>query len=140
MGITLRAHHTLCIQGFRGKGYSAEFVANFAAIVQELSRNKALPVKLLAEPDDICSHCPYLQAEGCYRNGKEAEKISQSMDKQVLSKLGLYPGIELPWANVIQLIKTRIAPKDLLDICKYCPWLSFGYCSEGIEKMQEGKN
>ena len=47
----LRGHNLLCIQGFVGKGYSPEFVANMTRVVDSLGRNARIEV--VAEPDDL---------------------------------------------------------------------------------------
>jgi nucleoside-triphosphatase len=137
MEIILRAHHILCIQGFRGKGYSEKFVANFASIVEQLTVNKDTRIKLIAGPDDICRCCPYFGENGCHRSGSDAERSSQHMDSQVLHKLGLKPGARLSWGKILQELKAGIDPEDLAHICAGCPWVDYNYCLEGLKNLKE---
>ena len=60
----LRAHNLLCIQGFVGKGYSPEFVANMKRIVGGLLGRTEVTV--VEEPDGLCSACPNLRASAAY--------------------------------------------------------------------------
>ena len=59
----LRAHNLLCIQGFVGKGYSPEFVANMTRVIESLGNDA--PVTVTASPDVLCSACPNLTDAGC---------------------------------------------------------------------------
>ena len=63
----LRGHNLLCIQGFVGKGYSPEFVANMTRVVEALG--DAAPVTVIDAPDDLCTACPHLRASGCSLRG-----------------------------------------------------------------------
>jgi len=51
--IRLRPHHLLCMLTFAGKGYTPEFVANFAAIVQRIGAGEA--IELIDGSDDVCA-------------------------------------------------------------------------------------
>jgi uncharacterized protein len=139
MEILLRAHHILCIQGFRGEGYSEKFVANFASIVEQLNTYKDTQVKLIAGPDDICYCCPHLGAEGCYRSGNAAERVSQKMDTRVLDILGLNPGITLSWEEILQQLRAKIGAKELVHICWSCPWLFYNYCLIGLKNLKDSQ-
>lgn len=139
MYLVLRAHHILCIQGFRGKGYSKEFVANFASLVERLTTYNDTKIKLIAGPDDICRYCPYLGEDGCYRSARDAERLSQHMDEQVLHRLSLEPSTGLSWTEVLQRLKDNIEPEDLWNICAGCPWLSYNYCVEGLRNLKASR-
>lgn len=51
--VRLRAHHLLCLQTYKGLGYSPQFVAGMDAIVSRL--NVGAAIELVAGPDDICA-------------------------------------------------------------------------------------
>jgi len=60
--VELRAHNLLCIQGFVGKGYSPEFVANMTRVIESLGDETRVTV--IAAPDALCSACPNLADSG----------------------------------------------------------------------------
>lgn len=51
----LRAHHLICLLGFRGLGYSPEFVENMARIADQLRSFPHTVIEIVRRPDDICS-------------------------------------------------------------------------------------
>ena len=129
----LRAHNLLCIQGFVGKGYSPEFVANMTRVVESLG--PGAPVTVVDEPDVLCEACPNLAASGCTLGGAGAEKGIVSQDRDVLRRLGLAAGEEVAWGEIVALIRARVAPDDLDDICGTCPWLPLGHCKKALEVL-----
>jgi uncharacterized protein len=134
--IRIRAHTLLCLQGFRGEGYSAEFVENMAAIYQRLADDPSLWVEIMDAPDAICDACPHLLPTGCSLHGKESERHMQSQDHDVLARLGVHVGDHLSWADILDRIGTSLTGESLTPICGQCRWLSLGYCREGIERLR----
>ncbi|MFI5403813.1 MAG: DUF1284 domain-containing protein [Planctomycetota bacterium] len=130
----LRAHNLLCIQGFVGKGYSPEFVANMTSIVGGLGARTEVTV--VAEPDSLCSACPNLKTSGCTLHGEGTEKGIVKQDKNVLARLGLRDGQEVAWREILARIRARVAPDDLDDICGTCPWLPLGHCKAGLARLR----
>ena len=127
----LRAHNLLCIQGFVGKGYSPEFVANMTAIVGGLGGTTEVTV--VAEPDSLCSACPNLKQSGCTLHGEGTEKGIVRQDRDVLARLGLSDGETVTWGEILARIRARVRPDDLDDICGTCPWLPLGHCKAGLK-------
>jgi len=132
--VKLRAHNLLCIQGFVGKGYSPEFVANMKAIVGGLGGRTEVTV--VDEPDSLCSACPNLRASGCALHGEGTEKGIVTQDRDVLERLGLEAGGTTTWGEILARIRTSVAPEDLDDICGTCPWLPLGHCKEGLARLR----
>lgn len=134
--IPIRAHTLLCLQGFRGEGYSAEFVDNMAAIHQRLADDPAQWVEIKDAPDAMCGACPHLRPMGCSLHGTESEPHMQAQDHDVLVRLGLHVGDRLPWADILDRIRTSLTGESLTNICGQCRWLSLGYCRDGIERLR----
>jgi hypothetical protein len=132
--VKLRAHNLLCIQGFVGKGYSPEFVANMTSIVGGLGGTTEVTV--VAEPDSLCSACPNLKTSGCTLHGEGTEKGIVRQDKDVLARLGLRDGQTVTWGSILARIRARVAPDNLDDICGTCPWLPLGHCKEGLARLR----
>ena len=66
----LRVHHLLCSALYAGKGYSEEFCENMQKVVRRLwgepgRKGIEEELKLIAEPDEICTACPNLSDNGC---------------------------------------------------------------------------
>ena len=133
--IRIRAHTLLCLQGFRGEGYSSGFVENMAAIHQRLTDDPAQWVEIMDAPDAMCGACPHLLPTGCSLHGKESEQHMQAQDHDVLVRLGLHDGDRLPWGDILDRIRASLTGDSLTNICGQCRWLSLGYCRDGIERL-----
>lgn len=132
--MNLRAHNLLCIQGFVGKGYSPEFVANMKRIVGGLGGRTEVTV--VAEPDSLCSACPNLKTSGCTLHGEGTEKGIVKQDKDVLQRLGLKANETVTWGEILDRIRMSVAPDDLDEICGTCPWLPLGHCKAGLSRLR----
>ena len=135
MEVRLRGHHLLCILGFRGKGYSPEFVENMARVVGRIRLKKDTPIRVRLKADDICRPCPFRRSERCTRK-PDAERRVQAHDAEVMARLGIPAGAVLPWAEVEARIAAHIAAEDLHQICPTCPWLPLGYCIQGVRELR----
>jgi hypothetical protein len=137
--ITIRGHTLLCLQGFRGKGYSPDFVENLIEINNTLVENGDVPVRIMAMPDDICLACPNLKMNGCNLKGPGFEASMRSQDRHVMSLLDIQEGETLSWNEILERIGDRMSGEMLPSICGDCPWLPLGYCQEGIRQLKSGK-
>ena len=126
----------MCVQGFRGKGYSRAFAAGMADVVGRLRDGRDTLVRVLLLPDDICAPCPHLGQDACVKR-PNAEVRVQRHDRRVTERLGIEHGQVLPWSELKERIRQRVAPEDLDSICKGCPWLPIGYCHEGLRDLRE---
>lgn len=134
--LRIRAHTLLCLQGFRGEGYSAGFVANMAALHQRLDDDPSQWVEIMDAPDAICAACPHLLPTGCSLHGEGSELHMQAQDHDVLMRLGLHVGDRLPWGDILDRIRTSLTGEHLTEICGQCRWLPLGYCREGIDRLR----
>ena len=127
----IRGHHLLCLQGFRGLGYSDEFVSRMKMVTGALAGNHDQIIQVGAEPDIICQACPH-NKEGCQKNCSQDEINISLRDKKILARLDLAEYDRRTYGEILDLIKKRIPAQDLATFCHSCPWLSLGYCNQGI--------
>lgn len=133
--ISIRGHTLLCLQGFKGEGYSPEFVANLSAIHRSLSSFSGERVKVVDRPDRVCSACPHLDPAGCRLNGAGSEEEMKAQDRAVMARLRIAEGEILSWKEILDRIARAVQGSDLPQICGNCRWLPLGYCKEGIDAL-----
>ena len=126
--LTLRAHHLLCIQGYRGYGYSKQFTLNMDKVVQMLKSNTSILVKIIAETDDICYCCPNRISEK-YCSSQYKVKC---LDKKVLELLELDKDKVYCYGDILNIIHKKITYESFKNICSMCKWFNYGYCEEGL--------
>lgn len=133
----LRAHHLLCLLGFRGEGYSDDFAFNMSQVLLELRDSPLSMIQIATSPDCICELCPHLIEGACQQRGPQSEETIRHRDLAAMAKLGLVTGDELPWAGVEDRIRTRLKIEDFQHICGDCQWLPLGYCAEGLKALKD---
>ncbi len=116
--IKIRAHHLLCIEGFKGLGYSKDFVENMKKIILQLSNVNS--VFITAQIDDICAKCPYSFKNKCNNSyGRPPEY----MDENLIKKLGISKDTQIDYQEVRKKIYEVFKRKeDLFGICDKCGW------------------
>lgn len=123
----LRPHHLLCTQGYSGKGYSKEFVANMDELVNRLRNEENVEVEIVFNTDDICAACPNCLGENlCTTNDKV-----NSYD----SKLVNYTGLEEKkyiYKEIIREINSKLTEEKMRDICEGCCWYPISACRKNI--------
>ncbi len=134
--LRLRGHTLLCLQGFRGEGYSPAFTDNLASIHRHLAENPDQDVEVVDSPDAVCGACPHKAPSGCAIDGEGAEEGMKMQDRHVLELLGLRAGERLTWKHALARIRRSVSGKDLPGICGSCRWLPLGYCREGLERLR----
>lgn len=132
---TLRGHHLLCILGFRGYGYSPEFVAGMRAVVESLKEAPETMVELVDSRDRICLPCPHLVNGACRQHGEESEAETATRDRRVLTRLALRLGQRIAWAEVLDIMRTTLKLTDVPGLCEECQWASLGFCDEGLSAL-----
>ena len=134
--IKLRGHHLLCSIGFRGKGYSSEFVRNMAQVVGVMRSNHNVRIEVGWRHDEICASCPSLGPNGCSKKGAVSEFRVGYHDMMVIKRLGIKNGETVVWSDVMERIKQNVRPEDLSTLCRGCQWLPLGYCEEGLRQLR----
>ncbi|MDI6907412.1 MAG: DUF1284 domain-containing protein [Thermoanaerobacterales bacterium] len=122
--VKLRAHHLLCLDQFRGLGYSPFFVANFRRVQQELADPETM-VEITAGPDGICMACPWLKGRDCGRGEAAARR-----DRLVLARLGLATGTRMRAAALRAAFAAACPPPVRPALCAGCSWLARGVCHQ----------
>ena len=119
--VRLRGHHFVCLQFFRGKGYSDEFVENLRAVVERSTEN---PAQLVAGADDVCSACTGLARDGSCLNPQAGDLEINRADRFAWRVLGAAPGDLLSLAEA----RRRLADDAVslgtwrADNCAGCTW------------------
>lgn len=137
--IRLRGHTLLCLQGFRGEGYSPAFIAHLAAIHRSLADDPDQWVEVTDQPDSVCQACPHLSQEGCRLNGERSEDEMRAQDRDVLSRLGYRAGERAQWRALLDRIARTLTGDELPAICGTCRWLPRGYCREGLIQLRSSQ-
>lgn len=132
----LRGHHLLCVHGFKGMGYSPEFIVKMADIVKDVRDvDKDFEIVVVADFDEACGVCPHQGATEC-EAGEGSNEHVLSMDWKVLDQLGLVHGQAYLKSSLLRLTREKVQPADLDYLCAGCSWLAYGVCKEGIAKLQ----
>ncbi|MEW5762977.1 MAG: DUF1284 domain-containing protein [Bacillota bacterium] len=126
--IRLRGHHLLCLEQFRGLGYSPSFVANFVRVRSALGE-PGVEVELTDGADAICAACPFIRDGAC---GRDTGVYAR--DRLVLARLGLAAGARLPFAALRELLAAAFPPGTPAPACAGCTWLAAGVCYPGQEE------
>lgn len=128
--IQLRPHHLLCFLSFKGLGYSNEFVANYWQVVDKIKNHDAL-IQIVFKNDYICASCPhYINQNLCQYQTK-----IKSLDKRHTEVLALGAGQVLSYAQVKELIKTKMSLEKFHKACNGCSWKSLGICESTLMKL-----
>jgi hypothetical protein len=133
--LEIRAHHLLCLLGFRGLGYSQEFIATMGKVVKELRSDSTFPITVIAECDVICESCPH-NKEGKCRKRADSEWQVKARDLEVLQGLGFESGTQIAVSQAWARIEERLPIRDIARICRDCEWLELGHCAEGLERLK----
>ena len=113
--VELRGHHLVCLHFFAGEGYSAEFAANLADVLERAETDGAVVV---AGVDSVCAPCPGLEGTMCAREGEV-----HRLDELASRLLDVAPGDTVVWDDV------RGRLPDILEAwyagaCDDCDWLA----------------
>jgi hypothetical protein len=134
-GIPLRAHHLLCLLGFQGIGYTADFIRNFHKVKRMVEQNPDLEIEVVDSCDVVCIQCPNSHDLDCYKGGLSDNRTVKEMDRRLIEKLEIKAGDHFKARELFALVREKIKPEDLRDICRGCEWLSLEFCPRGLEKL-----
>jgi hypothetical protein len=142
--LEFRPHHFLCTIGFQGKGYSAEFVKNYAEISTRLKgpgfeagytetpTGDLIKIRVVAETDSICAPCPSKRGALC----ETQEKIDR-LDHAHAEILGLKTGDELTWGEAKKLLAQKFTLEKFDTACQPCSWKSLGVCETALIELKK---
>ena len=132
--VKIRGHHLLCLLGFRGLGYSPEFVETMGKVFQAFHSDSPLPITVVTECDIICGSCPHNKGNRCRKKELSARRI-RIKDARVLKKLGFKVGADTTSREAWRRVKQKISSDDLTALCGQCQWLGLGYCHKGLAEL-----
>ncbi|HIH43678.1 MAG TPA: DUF1284 domain-containing protein [Candidatus Methanoperedenaceae archaeon] len=98
----LRGHHLICLNFFRGEGYSKEFIANIRTVLKDGN------VEVVQGPDDVCAVCPYLK-EGKCASDEYTNDVILFQDSVALGLLGMRPGDRAGWKTISGKVPSILA-------------------------------
>ena len=143
--VHLRPHHLLCLQNFRGKGYSPAFVRRMTEVHKQISEKNAAsnadkphcsgdslpdlsaetarphPILLISGRDDLCTACPHCGPTDC------TSPNPARFDALVLSRTGLRIGQVLE-KGMASPDLPAMTPGLLQACCPGCKW--FDVCMQ----------
>ena len=93
MKAKLRGHHLICLNFFRGEGYSEEFIKNIYSVIGKQK------VEIVNGADEVCAVCPYLKDDKCSSNEYTDEKIL-FQDREALRLLEFKSGMIVDWKTI----------------------------------------
>ncbi len=131
-----RPHHFLCANGFVGKGYSSDFIRNFAKIVKQLRGTHGDQTKLIATTytDSICGPCPHKRGNLC----KDQDYIA-ALDRRHAEALGWQSGHTYTWQEVKERLKT-LSEETFDQICEGCSWKEMGVCLTALQALKGSRS
>ena len=126
----LRGHHLLCLLGYQGMGYSAEYTENMTRLHQTLRSQPETEILLVFGPDDLCDKFPRDHPYHCI------ESNVHQRDNDILNHLGVEIGQVWTWSTLEQRISGNVVPRDIPRFCSTCPWLPYGVCEKGVDRIK----
>ncbi|WBL17167.1 DUF1284 domain-containing protein [Sutcliffiella sp. NC1] len=129
----LRGHHLFCLLGYRGMGYSKEYVENMTKLHQTLRNDPETWIQIVKGPDQLCEKYPNTGEYHC------KDKTIYERDAAILEKMDLKIGQMLKWKDIEFRIRQHVVPTDIQTVCESCSWRTYGVCEEGVQEMLDGK-
>ncbi len=111
----LRGHHLICLNFFRGEGYSEDFINNISSVIGKQK------VEVVAGPDEVCKKCPYLIENKC-TNAEYTNEQILFQDKEALRLLGYKPGEIVSWKTISAKLP-GITEEWKAEFCRNCRYL-----------------
>ena len=132
MSAQLRGHHLICLQFYRGQGYSDEFVANLDRVQKSAVDS---PAVIVSGPDDVCAACPGLGADGTCQHPDTGEAEALRIDALALQLLDAAIGETLSLSQAHARLSGDAAAVSRWrdESCTSCPWESA--CDGGLQRL-----
>jgi hypothetical protein len=117
----LRGHHLICLQFYRGQGYSDAFVSNLDR-VQKLAAES--PALIVSGPDDVCSACPGLGTDETCQHPDTGEAEALRIDALALQLIDAAIGETLSLSQARERLAADPAACDRwrAESCTGCVW------------------
>lgn len=121
MTVELRAHHLLCLLTYVGKGYSAEFTANYDAVAVRLSAGE--DVLVVSGPDDICAPLLGQVDAHCWGDSVDLRDERAAEDLTILLGRPVCPGTSVTLGpELLAQMRAAFAGHVTRRACSRCAW------------------
>lgn len=111
----LRAHHLLCIQNYRGHGYSSGFNNKMKSVIAALQNVSGAEVLLIRGADDLCRSCPHCKNGSC-----ESDNPGR-IDELVCEQMKAAPGDIFTWKLPHEAAPANVSPDNISRFTKVLP-------------------
>jgi len=115
----IRAHHLLCLQGFKGLWYNSAFTENMRRIKEKAEKENP-EIRIVKIPDAICEFCPKRNGNLCENEKKESE--IKAMDEKVMECAGFEEGNTIKILSAFEKADKSVNFQKALEICSSCSW------------------
>lgn len=113
--LLLRPHHLLCLQNYRGRGYSESFTDGMNAVALRLRTQPETLVRITEGADTLCRSCPN-------RRGRECLSCRPALfDKNVRQTFQIRNGNIMSWKEAEEIIAPLTGGK-IRQLCPSCQW------------------
>jgi hypothetical protein len=113
----LRGHHLICLHFFHGEGYDEAFVDNLRKV---MSRVEEEEISVIADADDVCSSCLWLQENRCTFDDSADQEVKE-MDGKALELLEISSGDTVRWRGIQEKLPS-IFSRWFSLYCAGCYW------------------
>ncbi len=127
--IELRAHHLLCLPGYKGHAYSKEHINSWGRVSESLKYYPQTPVKIVSGRDILCTTCPNNETAEIRCN----EKFLKLLDEKVKSILNLSENITYNYNELQKALKATMTKEKHEALCGDCNWRIYGLCKDTFD-------
>ena len=96
MKISLRPHHFICLQGYKGLNYSEFQVSSWHKISEKLTFNPDTDIFVMNGSDDLCRKCPAISSN----NARCNEYSVNALDNKIAEILGIKQGQTYKYSDI----------------------------------------
>lgn len=131
MQISLRPHHLLCLQGYRGANYNKSQIIHWDLVSRLLKEYPHTDILILNGKDDLCAKCPAAQI-GENKKILCLDKNVNDLDNKVQELLGLVSGKTYKYGALIKDLNKNMTRQTHEKWCSLCMWWKKGLCRDSF--------
>lgn len=131
MKITLRPHHFLCLQGYKGLNYSKTQANSWSKISQKLEQNPDTDILISGGSDDLCKKCPAILKK---EKSRCIEQSVNKLDFKVAKILNIKKGEVYKYSKILNKLKNNFTKDMHEQLCSDCAWWIKGLCRDSFKK------
>ncbi|MCI1272972.1 MAG: DUF1284 domain-containing protein [Clostridiaceae bacterium] len=128
--ISIRPHHMLCTEGYKGFNYNKESKLNWTNLISALKEDPTQNVKITLNEDSFCLECQ----NSATNKGTCDKNFVQNLDKKIKELLNIEDGEIYPFNTLRTKLLNIMTKEKHHGICKDCGWLKWGLCKDTFEK------